>query len=67
VSSSRPASSAGVGFLLGAPATFVVALAGPALAEITSPRTTAHAACAVMALAAVYAASTPVVHQPFSR
>lgn len=46
-------------------ATFVGALAGPALAELTSARTTAYAACAVTVFAAVYATSTPSVHQPF--
>jgi MFS family permease len=49
-----------------AAATFVGALAGPALAELTSARTTAYAACAVTVAAAVYAASTPSVHQPFA-
>ncbi|MEV8437292.1 MFS transporter [Actinosynnema sp. NPDC051121] len=48
-------------------ATFVGALAGPALAELTSARTTAYAACAVTLVAAVYARSTPSVHQPFAR
>jgi MFS family permease len=48
-------------------ATFVGALVGPALAEITSARTTAYAACAVTLIAAVYATSTPSVHQPFAR
>ncbi|MEU4768486.1 hypothetical protein AB0H12_35085 [Actinosynnema sp. NPDC023794] len=52
-------SALGVGFLLGAPA-------GPAPAELTSPRTTAYAACAVTVAAAEYAASTPSVHQPFA-
>ncbi|KOX23045.1 hypothetical protein ADK67_21995 [Saccharothrix sp. NRRL B-16348] len=47
-------------------ATFVGALAGPALAELTSARTTAYAACAVTVFAAVYATSTPSVHQPFA-
>ncbi len=51
-----------------AAATFVGALAGPALAELTSPRTTAFAACAVTLAAGAYAArSTPPVHQPFAR
>ncbi|QQQ79956.1 hypothetical protein IOD16_17120 [Saccharothrix sp. 6-C] len=35
-------------------------------AELTSPRTTAYAACAVTVLAAGYAASTRGVHQPFA-
>ncbi len=48
-------------------ATFVGALTGPALAEITSPRTAAHVACAVTLIAAVYARSTPSVHQSFAR
>ncbi|ONI90070.1 hypothetical protein ALI22I_13935 [Saccharothrix sp. ALI-22-I] len=48
-------------------ATFVGALAGPALAELTSPRTAAYAACAVTLIAAVYARSTPSVHQSFAR
>ncbi|PSL57301.1 hypothetical protein B0I31_102279 [Saccharothrix carnea] len=50
-----------------AAATFVGALVGPALAELTSARTTAYAACAVTVIAAVYATSTPSVHQPFAR
>ena len=49
-----------------AAATFVGALAGSALADLTSPRTTAYAACAVTVAVAAYAASTPSVHQPFS-
>ncbi|MER5263206.1 MFS transporter [Actinosynnema sp. NPDC002837] len=49
-----------------AAATVVGALAGPALAELTSPRTTAYAACALTVAAAVYAVSTPSVHQPFA-
>ncbi|MFD1149262.1 MFS transporter [Saccharothrix hoggarensis] len=49
-------------------ATFVGALAGPALAELTSHRTAAYVACAVTVAAAVRAAgSTPAVHQPFAR
>jgi MFS family permease len=48
-------------------ATFAGALAGPGLAELTSARTTAYAACAVTLIAAVYARSTPSVHQPFAR
>lgn len=50
-----------------AAATVVGALAGPALAEVTSLRTTAYAACALTLLAALYATSTPAVHQPFAR
>ncbi|MCE6997367.1 MFS transporter [Saccharothrix sp. S26] len=50
-----------------AAATFVGALAGPALAELTSTRTTAYVACAVTVVAAAYATSTPSVHQPFAR
>lgn len=43
-------------------ATFVGALAGPALAELTSPRTAAYAACAVTLLSAAHAArSIPAV------
>ncbi|XVS68013.1 MFS transporter [Actinosynnema sp. CA-299493] len=49
-----------------AAATVVGALAGPALAELTSPRTTAYVACAITVLAAGYAASSPSVHQPFA-
>lgn len=46
-----------VGLVLSGPA-------GPALAESTSARTTAYV---VTAVAAVYATSTPYVHQPFAR
>jgi predicted MFS family arabinose efflux permease len=49
-------------------ATFFGALAGPALAETTSPRTAAYAACGITLLSAAYAArSTPSVHQSFAR
>ncbi|MFI9011096.1 MFS transporter [Actinosynnema sp. NPDC053489] len=50
-----------------AAATVVGALAGPALAELTSARTTAYAACALTVAAALYAASAPSVHPPFAR